>query len=133
MDDLICFISQKAFIEKDDNLLILHDPFIGFDLPGGKVLQGEADLIESLRREVIEEIDIKFEIGPPFYTWLFTVPAESKHQHAGKQMYCVGYKCKYLSGEIKLSSEHDYFKWINKENFKQYVNWRVMDEYFKLY
>ena len=130
MNDLICFIGQKAFIEKDGELLILHDPQIGFDLPGGKVFENETDLTTSLQREVCEETELTIEVGKPFFTWLFTIPLNSGHRSAGKIIFNVGYNCKYKSGEIKLSSEHDYYKWINKDNYKQFVDWKVVEKYF---
>ena len=34
-------------------------------------------------------------------------------------VYIVGLKCKYISGEVKLSDEHDKYQWVNKDNFKE--------------
>lgn len=119
--DLECFIGQKAFIEKDGKLLILHDPQMGLDLPGGKIIEGETDLPASLKREVREETNLEIEVGNPFATWFFTIPLDSGHRSAGKKIFSVGYKCTYLSGEITLSQEHDWYKWITKENYTEYL------------
>lgn len=119
--DLECFIGQKAFIEKDGKLLILHDPQMGFDLPGGKIQEGETDLIASLKREVQEETGLVIDVGRPFATWFFTIPIDSGHRSAGKKIFSVGYKCKYLTGEITLSSEHDWYKWIDRNDYGTYA------------
>lgn len=131
MDDLLCFVGQKACIEKDGKLLILHDPYMGLDLPGGKVLVGETDLIASLKREVLEETGLTIVVGKPFYTWFYTIPVHSGHPHAGKKIFCIGYKCAYKSGRLKLSSEHDWYKWIKKDESKQFSDWEVVREYFE--
>ncbi len=122
MDDIVCFIGQKAFIDRDGKLLVLHDPQMGWDLPGGKVQVVDRDLPSALKREVMEEAGLSISIGQPFYTWLFTIPADSGHRSAGKQIFCVGYKCKYVSGQIKLSHEHDSFCWITKSNYQEYIS-----------
>jgi len=134
VEDLVCFIGQKAFIEKNGELLILHDPQMGLDLPGGKVREGELDLSMALKREVIEETGLTIEILEPFYTWFFTIPLDSGHRSAGKNIFSVGYKCKYISGEVKLSSEHDWYKWINKNSYKEDTNsgfGKALETYFK--
>ena len=62
MDDLSCFIGQKAFIEKNGELLILHDPQIGLDLPCGKIIEDETNLTISLKRDVKEETSLEIEV-----------------------------------------------------------------------
>lgn len=122
MKDLVCYIGQKAFIEKNGELLILYDPLLGLDLPGGKIKEGELDLYASLKREVKEETGLTINVIKPFYTWFFTVPIASSHRGAGKKIFHVGYKCTYVSGKIQLSEEHDRYEWINKSSYKKYLN-----------
>lgn len=127
-DDLVCFIGQKAFIEKDEKLLILHDPqTAGWDMPGGKILEGETDLPASLRREVREETSLEIEVGHPFFTWFYTIPIDSGHRSAGKKIFNVGYKCRYLSGKIKLSKEHGSYEWVDKQNAIDYSSLAFAD------
>ncbi len=116
-EDTLFYVGQKAFIEKDNKVLVLGDPHEGLDYPGGKIQEGETDLIESLKREVREETGLEIEVGAPFVTWTSTFP--SHHRLAGKQVYLVGYRCRYLSGEVKLSDEHDRFHWVTKGNYKE--------------
>jgi len=121
MEDLVCFVGQKACIEKDGEVLLLHDPQMGFDLPGGKIIEGEVDVALSLKREVLEETKLHIKVGEPFYTWFFTIPLDSGHRSAGKKIFNVGYKCTYVSGDITLSDEHDWYKWVNKGNYTEYL------------
>lgn len=115
-DALFC-VGQKAFIEKDGSVLILNDPLEGLDFPGGKIQVGETDFVEALKREVREETMLEIEIGEPFIVWYneFALP----HRNAGKKVYLIGFKCKYKSGEVVLSNEHDNFRWVDKDNFHE--------------
>ena len=121
MDDLVCFIGQKAFIEKDGELLLLRDRRTqGYDMPGGKIIVGETDLAASLQREVTEETGLEIEVGIPFYTWFYTIPLHSGHRSAGKTIFNVGYRCIYVHGVITLSMEHDKYTWINHSHYSDY-------------
>ena len=114
-EDASFYVGQKAFIEKDGQVLVLGDPIEGLDYPGGKIQEGEFDLVESLKREVREETGLEISVGAAFATWTNIFPPQ--HRLAGKRVFLVGYKCTYISGEVTLSNEHDKFSWITKENF----------------
>jgi 8-oxo-dGTP diphosphatase len=130
-DALFC-VGQKAFIEKYGEVLILNDPIEGLDFPGGKVQVGETDFGEALKREVREETNLEIKIGDPFTIWYneFFPP----HRNAGKKVYLVGFRCEYVSGEIKLSDEHDWYKWVTKENYREVQEdsdyFRALEKYF---
>ena len=51
-----------------------------------------------------------------------------------KVVYLVGFKCKYVSGELKLSEEHNDFKWVDKSNYKEVDDgsdyFDVLEKYF---
>jgi 8-oxo-dGTP diphosphatase len=132
-EDQTFFVGQKAFIKKGDELLVLGDPNEGLDYPGGKIQEGETDLIESLKREVREETGLEISVGEPFATWMNTFPTH--HRHGGKKVYLVGYKCEYVSGDVTLSNEHDKFSWVTKENYKEVDDgtsyFDILDIYFK--
>lgn len=132
-EDALFYVGQKAFIEKDGEILVLGDPTEGLDYPGGKIQEGETDLSESLKREVREETGLEITVGQPFITWTNTFHAG--HRFAGKKVYLVGYKCTYKSGEVKLSNEHDTYRWVNKDNFTE-VNdgtsyFEILKRYFQ--
>lgn len=137
-DALFC-VGQKAFIEKDGQVLILGDPIEGLDFPGGKIQEGEArdgdasSLIEPLKREVREETGLEIEVLNPFHVWYHEFPKSSRNY--GKVVYLVAFKCKYVSGDVKLSEEHDKYQWVNKDNYKEVDNgsdfFDVLEKYFK--
>lgn len=132
VNDQLLFVGQKAFIDKDGEILVLTDPKLGIDLPGGKIKEGELNLIGALKREVKEETGLEIEIGEPFATWMIEFPPD--HRNQGK-VFLVGYKCKYLSGEIILSDEHTEYKWVNKNNYHQLPrdgHFAAIEKYFSL-
>lgn len=122
-DDALFCVGQKAFIEKDDKVLVLNDPVEGLDFPGGKIQEGEAkdgdasSLTRSLQREVLEETGLEIEVFNPFAVWYHEFP--KNHRNYGKVVYLVAFKCEYVSGELKLSDEHDNFKWVDRSNYKE--------------
>lgn len=125
-DDQLLYVGQKAFIEKDDKVLILMDPALGLDFPGGKMQEGEIDLTESLKREVREETKLEIEKGDAFFTW-FNIFGPN-HRNAGKKVYLVGFRCRYVSGAIELSHEHSEYKWVDKND---YISLDDGSNYFK--
>ncbi len=87
-DQLFC-VGQKAIIEKDGKVLILHDPLMGDDIPGGKVQEDETDFAKALQREVMEETGLTVKVGDPFATGYFEFKKDSGHRNAGKKIYLV--------------------------------------------
>ena len=124
-DKLFC-VGQKAFIEKDGEVLVLFDPKLGLDFPGGKIQAGESDFDEALKREVREETNLEIKVGNLFFRWYFEFPLG--HRNYGKVVYLVGFKCEYVSGELKLSDEHSSYKWVNRNNYQEV---RENSDYFK--
>ena len=121
-DALFC-IGQKAFIEKDGKVLVLNDPVEGLDFPGGKIQEGEAkdgdasSLTRSLQREVMEETGLKIGVRNPFAVWYHEFP--KNHRNYPKVVYLIAFRCKYKSGELKLSEEHNNFKWVDKSSYQE--------------
>ena len=109
------YVGQKVLIRKGEELLLLIDPRFGLDLPGGRIQEGEKDLIDSMQREIEEEIGLIVEIGAPAITWTWQIKVE---QHP---VFLVGYESKYISGEIKLSTEHSEFHWVTKETYNNFA------------
>jgi 8-oxo-dGTP diphosphatase len=136
---LFC-VGQKAFIEKDNKVLVLYDPKAGLDFPGGKIQEGEAkvgnrkSLEQSLEREVMEETGLSIEVGDPFTVWYNEF--SKNHRNYGKVVYLVGFKCKYKSGDVTLSNEHDKFEWVDKNDFKKVDDggeyFGALEKYYKL-
>lgn len=121
-DALFC-VGQKAFIERDGKVLVLFDPIEGLDFPGGKIQEGEAkdgdasSLILSLQREVREETGLEIEVSNPFAVWYHEFP--KGHRNYPKVVYLVAFRAMYISGEFTLSDEHNNFRWVDKNNYKE--------------
>ena len=95
--------------------------------------EGEKDLKTSIHREIEEETGLVIKIGKPIATWTWQIKAEPH------PVFLVGYDCKYISGEVKLSSEHSEFHWVTKNNYKDVTEKykeenpeisEALDEYF---
>ncbi|MDP1845515.1 MAG: nucleotide exchange factor GrpE [Candidatus Moranbacteria bacterium] len=123
-------ISQKIFLynkEKNSFLLVkmrndqayFAKKYGVWELPGGTMENGEVLLIDSLKREIREEIgEVKIEIVDTIDTFL----GEFKN---GPAMFLI-YLVKYISGEIELSDEHMEFRWETAEKIisgKEYGEW----------
>jgi len=119
-------VGQKAFIEKDGEVLVVYFENGWLDLPGGRIDEGETDIIAALRREVREETSLEIEIGSPFVTWL----------SRGKAVYLVGYRCRYVSGDVRLSEEHASYRWVNATTYRELDDqdsepFRALQRYFE--
>ena len=138
-DALFC-VGQKAFIEKGDKVLVLFDSKEGLDFPGGKIQEGEAkdadasSLVLALQREVREETGLEIETFNPFAVWYHEFP--KGHRNYPKVVYLVAFRCKYVSGDITLSDEHDNFRWVDKNDYKEVDDgsdyFDVLRKYFEL-
>ena len=138
MQDRLFYIGQKAMINKGGKVLILHDPVIDkVDLPGGKIQEGETDFTKALQREVLEETGLTIRVSRPFTTSYFEFAPDSSHRNRGKKIYLVFFACEYIKGRVKLSEEHDWFKWVDKKSYRNYfkkVNiLEALESYFQLY
>lgn len=131
-EDRLFFVGQKAFIEKDRKILILNDPWVGLDFPGGKMQKGETNLIAALRREIKEETSLEIKIGLPFFTWCAVIK-NPKHKYVGEKVIVIAYKCTYLSGKLTLSDEHDKYFWVDKDSYKEYDFNDDMKKALKIY
>lgn len=123
------FVGQKAFINKGGKVLVLRDPNyivngqVGLDFPGGRFRWGN-NTEDELLREVREETGLEIKIGKPFYCW-----TNYDHKTKGaKRIFLVGFLCEWVSGEVRLSDEHDKFEWVDEDTYK---NWKEDNDYFK--
>lgn len=104
-------IATKAIIKKNDKYLVLfksENEDINpnkIDIPGGRIEFGEA-VEDCLIREVKEEVSLDIEIRKLSRVWY--IVKEDLHI-AG-----ITFLANYLSGEIKLSGEHNKYKWLSK-------------------
>ena len=111
-------ITQKAFIRKNNFLLVMKDKKSGEgDLPGGRMNQDEffGDWLVSLNRELQEELGNNLQLK--IYPEVILV-----HKHfinLGKHPCIIlGYHADFLGGEIQISEEHEYYEWVDIKTYK---------------
>jgi 8-oxo-dGTP diphosphatase len=95
-----------------------------WDLPGGKMDYGES-LAETLVREAREETGLTIRVGKPFHVSHFT-----------KEPFwvtCVTFACELLDGDVRLSSEHGDFAWIEPSEIPDRAYARAIREQLDAY
>lgn len=117
-------VTQKLLIVNDQNqLLILKAAIHGlYDVPGGRLDMQEftAPLLECLDREVREELgsEVRLKINyKPIGLGRELLFDKILQQDHYRRIFIIGYEAKYLGGEIKLSNEHESYKWVDVKTF----------------
>lgn len=119
-------VAAKAIIHKDGKYLILRrsdkeetDPE-GVDIPGGRIKFGE-DILDGLKREVMEESGFEIEVLKPLRVWNFI--KEDLH------LVGVTYLAEHKSGDLQLSWEHSSYVWVEIEEIMDgdYPSWFKKD------
>ncbi|MBZ9687397.1 NUDIX domain-containing protein [Clostridium estertheticum] len=103
------YFAVKAFILNEGNFLIMHKSRVEEDiweLPGGRMEFGES-AEETLIRELLEETGLLVTPIKLLDTWNCVF---DNYQITG-----IIYLCKIKNTELKLSDEHDNYKWVNAD------------------
>lgn len=110
------FVATKAvIINKSGKILTIRrsatDPHrpLTWDLPGGEVEVGE-ELEDSLRREIKEETGM--EVDEPKLHGVI-----GRFNQRQEYWVTIAYVIKSKTDEVVLSSEHDEYRWVTKEEF----------------
>jgi len=109
-------ITVGGLLIKDDKVLVVRrssaEPYLTgyYELPGGKVDFGDHPK-ESLEREFMEEVNLKVIALHPYR--VFTYISDKGNRHTVELVYFVQLDDDIKN--IKLSEEHDDFKWISAE------------------
>ncbi|MFC1644472.1 NUDIX domain-containing protein [Patescibacteria group bacterium] len=124
-------VAAKAIIKDGDGrYLILHKSDLEdvnpneADIPGGRLEFGE-DIKDCLAREVSEEVGLSVKIKEPTRVWGFV--KQSLH------LVGITFLAEVIGGEINLSSEHESYKWVTKEEIQsgEYPEW-LKNEFLEL-
>jgi 8-oxo-dGTP diphosphatase len=108
-----CLVRNDA----DEVLLIKHHKR-GWEIPQGRVEAGE-NLLEALRREVLEEAGVEIEPGPLAVVWsMLTPPSAVIFTFLGR----------YLSGELSCSDDSVDANWFSEAQALQQVTGSVMHD-----
>jgi 8-oxo-dGTP diphosphatase len=130
-------IATKALIVNDKGqILILREAStyeegtnVGrYHLPGGRLNLGEA-FQDGLKREVDEESGLQIEIGKPIYVgeWRPVIKGVQN------QIVAIFFICKPLTNKVRLSEEHDDYKWVPPDEIKKYDVMSPEDKVFEEY
>lgn len=110
----------KIVLHRGDKILFLRDNNARktWDWPGGRIdnVEYETPLEKIIAREVREELGsrVKYVLGKP----VFTLRRWTMWNGEKTCIFCVFYDARFISGEIKLSSEHTAYEWIDPKNFR---------------
>lgn len=117
------FVATKAFIINNGRVLIICESSKyqdgsnkgKYDVVGGRLKPGQ-NFKESLGREIVEETGLAVKIKSPFFVneWRPVVRGEEW------QIVGVFFECDSDSDLVKLSEDHDDYKWIDPEKFAEY-------------
>ncbi|HSX08456.1 MAG TPA: NUDIX domain-containing protein [Candidatus Saccharimonadales bacterium] len=127
-------IACKAVIEYTSKVLILREASTyiegtnggRYHLPGGRIEPGEP-YKDGLAREVLEETGLQVTLGKPLYAgeWFPIIRGEQN------QIVATFFDCKAQTDEVRLSNEHDDYRWIDPMNYAQYDLMAPEDKVFE--
>jgi hypothetical protein len=131
-------VALKLLLLDGDKLLITHDTFGQWDLPGGRIRRNQFDvpLEDILIGKISEELgkDLKYQLGDIKTT--FRVEREEFGRGGSKvRIFGLGYEAEYLGGEISLGEFHDRHEWIDLKtvdlkNYKTESGWvHLLEKY----
>jgi len=110
---------SRCFIEKDSKILLFHrtkernyNPN-KWELPGGKVEVGQ-DLANATEREILEETGLLVKVISPRTFTEGKIVGYGKYK--GMLYLELVNEAKLISGNIRLSSDHTEYKWIEPNN-----------------
>lgn len=119
------FVAVKVLLRDGDRLLITHDIFGSWDLPGGRIKKDEFNtpLEAVIERKIKEELggQVVYELGEP--SVFFRVERLEHNTQEMVRIFGIGYTATYMSGEISLGDHHDQMEWVD-------INTFVPEDYF---
>ena len=115
-------VAAKALIVNDEGKVLVlreaktYEEIIGrYGTPGGRINPGEP-FFDALKREVDEESGLEVEVGKPVHVdeWFPVIKGVPNHIVG---MFLL---CRPVTNEVRLSLEHDDYKWISPEEAGDY-------------
>ncbi len=113
------YVAMKVLLRDGDKLLITHDVFGDWDIPGGRIRlsEFESSLESVIERKMHEELgpDVQYSLGEPKV--FFRVARVEQLLNEEVHIFAVGFEANYLGGELKLGEHHDKMEWVNVHTF----------------
>jgi len=120
------FVAVKVLLRDGNKLLITHDIFGSWDIPGGRIKPDEFSkpLEDIITRKMSEELgnEVNYELGSPKV--FFRVERIEQSVNQPVRIFAVGYEAQYKGGQIELGEHHDKMEWVDVNTFSP-------DDYFK--
>ena len=117
-DKDVYLVAVKALLRDGNKLLIVHDVFGTWELPGGRIKKDELNtpLETIVERKVCEELgsEIKYKLGEPKAFFRLERPEADLEK---VRIFAVGFEADYLGGEIILGEYHDKLEWVDVKTF----------------
>jgi 8-oxo-dGTP pyrophosphatase MutT (NUDIX family) len=114
------FVAVKVLLRRDSDLLITHDVFGDWDIPGGRIKPDEFEtpMEDIVARKIQEELGNKvlYELQEPKVFFRHERVERSTNEKA--RIFAVGYEAEFKSGEIALGGNHDEYKWVDVNTFE---------------
>ncbi len=114
-DKGLFYVAVKVMLRDGNRILLLHDIFGDWDLPGGRILPDEfgGDLENVIERKMNEELgnDVTYDVeGIETY---FQVTRTEHDTGKTSHIFAIGFSACYLSGSIMLGDHHDEYRWVD--------------------
>lgn len=108
-------VAIKVLLRDGDRVLLLHDIFNDWDLPGGRILPTEfgSDIEGVIKRKMSEELGKDVSYGIAEISTYFQVTRTEHDTGEQSQISAVGFTASYLGGTIKLGDNHDQYRWVD--------------------
>jgi ADP-ribose pyrophosphatase YjhB (NUDIX family) len=115
------YVAVKLLLRDGQKLLITHDIYGDWDLPGGRIRKDEfnSTLESVIERKINEELggEFSYVLGQPAV--FFRVERQEHNLNVQTvRIFGVGYEAQYTAGEITLGEHHDQTEWVDVPTFK---------------
>jgi len=114
------FVAVKVLLRDKGKLLITHDVFGSWDIPGRRIKPDEFEvpLEEIVARKMREELgpNVTYKLGNPVV--FFRHERIERSTNEPVRIFAVGYEADYVSGEVTLGGNHDKSEWVDVSTFK---------------
>jgi ADP-ribose pyrophosphatase YjhB (NUDIX family) len=114
------YVALKLLLRQADKLLITHDIYGDWDLPGGRIRVDEFNkpLESVIDRKIKEELgpQVKYKLGEPKV--FFRVQRQEQTLGQLVRIFAIGYEAEYAEGDVELGAHHDEMQWVDTQTFK---------------